>query len=411
MAPSTTVLDIRRRNRGSVLRNLLLAGESTRATLAAETGLSTATVTNVVSDLISEGLIEEAGTLPSNGGRPIARLSPRRDSAYVIGADVGEHGITVELFDLALRRVDRVFHNIPNRTAPPETIAKTLGSAVAAIRTENQDIAERLVGVGLGLPGIVDTTTDHVTTIHAQSLGWEPVNLDNLYSDATTAVYADNGAKTMAVAEAWRGNAKDVQHCVVALVGRGLGAGFMVDGKLLRGLSSSAGEWGHTKISLNGRKCACGGRGCLEAYVGGGAIVQRWQETGAAPHGTEEEALAQLVDAADSGNHDAQQVLDETVDILGTGLANLVNLFNPETIIIGGWAGLALANARLAQLTQQTRAQALARPGHQVQLKISQLGRDAVALGAALLPLQQLINGTAPSPMRSNSNASTAGRR
>lgn len=398
MAPSTTVLDLRKRNRGHVLRNLLLAGETTRATLARETDLSTATVTNVVSGLIAEGLVEEIGTLPSNGGRPISRLSPRGDTAYFIGADVGEHGITVELFDLRLRRIDRVFDRVPSRVASPETIAKTLSDAVGAIRAENVDIEGKLVGLGLGLPGIVDTTPDGVTTIHAQSLGWEPVGLHDLYNDRTIAIFADNGAKTMATAEAWRGGAKDVQHCIVALVGRGLGAGFIVDGTLLRGPSSSAGEWGHTKISLGGRKCACGGRGCLEAYVGGGAIMQRWQETGGTPHGTEEEALAQLIGAADDGNDDARRVLDETLEILGIGLADLVNLFNPESIIIGGWTGLALANARLSQLNHYTRTNALLRPSQQVRLEVSQLGRDAVALGAALLPLQQLIDGTIPAP-------------
>ncbi|VAW00677.1 hypothetical protein MNBD_ACTINO02-1567 [hydrothermal vent metagenome] len=395
MAPSTTVLDIRRRNRGRVLRNLLLAGESTRATLALETELSTATVTNVVSDLIAEGLVGEVGTLPSNGGRPIARLSPRGDSAYVIGADIGEHGITAELYDLSLRRIDRIFDKVSNRLADPQTIAKALGDSVGAIRSANKYIEGRLIGLGLGLPGIVDTTPDGTTAIHAQCFGWEPVDLYSLYDDPDIAVYADNGAKTMAAAEAWRGGARDIQHCIVALIGRGVGAGFIVDGTLLRGLSSSAGEWGHTKISLDGRKCACGGRGCLEAYVGGAAIMQRWQDTGAMPHGTEEEALTQLIDAADNGDDNARQVLDETVEILGAGLANLVNLFNPQTIIIGGWTGLALANARLTQLNHHTRAQALARPAQQVQLKVSQLGRDAVALGAALLPLQQLINGTA----------------
>ncbi len=402
MAPSTTVLDIRRRNRGRVLRNLLLAGESTRATLATETELSTATVTNVVSDLIAEGLVGEVGTLPSNGGRPIARLSPRGDSAYIIGADIGEHGITAELYDLSLRRIDRIFDKVPNRIADPQTIAKALGDSVGAIRSANTYIEGRLIGLGLGLPGIVDTTPDGTTTIHAQCLGWEPVDLHSLYDDPDVTVYADNGAKTMATAEAWRGGARDIQHCIVALIGRGVGAGFIVDGTLLRGLSSSAGEWGHTKISLEGRKCGCGGRGCLEAYVGGGAIMQRWQDTGAIPHGTEEEALTQLINAADNGNDNARQVLDETIEILGTGLANLVNLFNPQTIIIGGWTGLALANARLAQLSHHTRTQALTRPGQQVHLKVSELGRDAVALGAALLPLQQLINGTHPQTHRTN---------
>jgi predicted NBD/HSP70 family sugar kinase len=399
MPPSTTVVDIRRRNRGQVLRSILLAGETTRAQLGAETHLSTATVTNVVSALIAEGLVEEVGTLPSNGGRPIARLSPRGDAVSVIGADIGEHGITVELFDLGLQRVASVFEQIPARIASPETIGATLRGAVGRIRAEHATVADRLVGLGLGLPGIVDTTPDGGTTIYAQSLGWDPIGLDDLYADPEIAIFADNGAKTMATAEAWRGGARDVAHCIVALVGRGLGAGFLVDGTLLRGLSSSAGEWGHTKVSLDGRLCACGARGCLEAYVGGGAIMARWQDAGGTPHGAEEEALAELIAAADGGDGIATGVLDETVEILGLGLANLVNIFNPEVIIVGGWTGLALADARLSQLVAATRANALDRPAQQVRLEVTRLGHDAVALGAALLPIQHLIEGTLPAPI------------
>ncbi len=407
MTDSRTVRDLRQRNRGRVLRNLLLAEESTRATLAQQCKLSTATITNVVTDLIAEGLVEEVGSFPSRGGRPINRLSPRGAGAYVIGADIGESGVAVELFDFSLKRIDRVFDKVPSVVADPQTIAKTLETAVNDIRARHVGIADRLVGLGMGLPGIVDTTPDGDTTLYAQSLGWEPVDLHDLYGHSDIAIYADNGAKTMAAAEIWRGGAKNVQHGIIALIGRGLGASFIVNGTVLGGLSSSAGEWGHTKAAIGGRKCACGGRGCLEAYVGGSAIAQRWQEAGGTPHGSDEEALVQLIAAADNSDDTATKVLDDTIEILGTSLADLVNLFNPEKIIIGGWTGLALANTRLAQLDHHVHTQALHRPAQQVALEVSQLGSDAVPLGAAMLPLLQLIDGTIPSPTHGPSTSTT----
>src|SRR6266498_2086444 len=315
MTGRATVKDLRQRNRAAVLRRIVLAGETTRAKVAADCALSSATVTNVVSDLMREGLVEENGSLPSDGGRPIARLRAAAGAAHLIGADVGEHGVTVELFDLSLSRVDRVFSTLPTRVTSLDRVAEAVSGAVASIRAANPAQEPSLIGIGLGLPGIVDTTADGTTTIYAQSLGWRPIRLDQLFQAPGVPVFADNGAKTLATAEMWFGAARGVPHSIVALVGRGLGIGVIAGGRLLRGLSSSAGEWGHTKVSIGGPACQCGGRGCLEAYVGGDAIVRRWRETGADVVGSDEQGLAQLITAAEEGDAAAAWVLDETHDI------------------------------------------------------------------------------------------------
>lgn len=393
MTGRTTVKDIRMRNRAAVLRQVVLVGETTRATLASECALSPATVTSVVADLIREGLVEEHGSLPSDGGRPIARLRPVGGGAHVIGADVGEHGVTVELFDLSLRRVDRVFRRLPTRVTSPGRVSAALSEAVTQLRAANPGPDATLVGVGLGLPGIVDTAEDGTTTIYAQSLGWEPTGLDEVVGHCDVPIFADNGAKTLAMAETWFGAAAGQSHSIVVLVGRGLGIGVIAGGRLLRGSSSSAGEWGHTKVSIGGPICQCGARGCLEAYVGGDAVIRRWREAGAEETGSDEEAFACLIDAADAGDPAAARVLDETLEILGLGLANLVNLFNPDQLVVGGWAGLRLVERRQAQLCQQMAHFALHRPADQVTLEASKIGDDAVALGAALLPLEHFFDG------------------
>jgi predicted NBD/HSP70 family sugar kinase len=389
-----TVKDLRQRNRAAVLRHIVLSPETTRANVGAACGLSNATVSNVVSDLIRDGLAEEIGSLPSDGGRPIARIRVAPEGGYLLGADVGEHGVTVEIFDLALHRLDRVFRTLPTRSSSPNRMGKALSEAVASILEANPQKAASLIGIGLGVPGIVDTATDGATTIYAQSLGWKPISVSELLSDADVPVFADNGAKTSALAEMWLGAARGVEHAVVVLVGRGIGAGVISGGRLLRGLSSSAGEWGHTKVAFDGPVCQCGGHGCLEAYAGGGAIMRRWREAGGDASGADEEGLTKLIEAADSGNAVAVGVLDETVEYLGLGLANLVNLFNPEQIVIGGWAGLRILEARRGELELMLRRHALDRPGRQVHLEPALFGGDAVALGAALLPFEHVIEGT-----------------
>lgn len=393
MVTSRTVRDLRRGNRARVLRSFLLNGESTRAQLAEECRLSTATIANVVTDLIGEGLVEEAGVHPSEGGRPVSRLSTRRVGAFALGADVGESSVVVDLYDLGLHRVDRVSASASHTLADPDSIGKTLASAVEAIRSRNTHIEDRLVGLGLGLPGVVETGADGTATLFAQSLGWEPVNLHALYGAVEIPVLADNGAKTMAIAEAWRGSARGVSHGIAVLLGRGVGSSVIVNGAVLRGLSSSAGEWGHTTVMIGGRQCPCGARGCLEAYIGSEAIVQRWREAGGNP-GADGHAFTELIRAGANNESTALRVLDETIEILGAGLANLVNLFNPEKIIIGGWVGLALADVGLARIEHQVRCQALHSPGRQFSLEVSELGNDAVSLGAGILPLLRLIDGT-----------------
>lgn len=398
MLQRASTKDLRQRNRALVLQRFVSEGESSRAEIAAATGLSAATVTKVVADLTREGLIRELGVVPSDGGRPIVRIGLAGDGAHMIGADVGEQGVTVELFDLTLRRVDRVFRELTPERVGPEEIAAALLAAITDLREAHPEECASLIGVGLGLPGIVETGPDGVTTLYAQSLGWQPVAVDQSFCHVDLPLYADNGAKTLATAEHWFGAARGAAHAIVALVGRGLGTGVIANGSWVRGSSSSAGEWGHTKVSWGGPVCACGNRGCLEAYVGGGAIVRRWKEAGAPIQREDEHALAQLLAEADHGDARAVKVVDETIEILGMGLANLVNLFNPERIVVGGWAGQRLYQARAKELGRALREFSLDHPAEQVRLDACELGDDAVALGAALLPLDRLINGEIPAP-------------
>ena len=363
MTGRATVKDLRVRNRAAVLRRVVLTGETTRATLANECGLSTATVTNVVADLIREGLVEEHGLLPSDGGRPIARLRPLASGAYVIGADVGEHGVTVEIFDLSLRRVDRVFRRLATRATSPARVAEALTEAVADMRAANPGPDAALVGIGLGLPGVVDTAEDGRPPIHAQSLGWQPTSLERVFgSMGGVPTFADNGAKTLATAEMWFGAARGRAHSIVVLVGRGLGIGVIAGGRLLRGTSSSAGEWGHTKVSLGGPSCQCGARGCIEAYVGGDAVIRRWREAGAEVTGPTPMPSPNS-SCGRCGRCGRRAGARETIEILGLGLANLVNLFNPEQIVMGGWAGLRLVERRQVELRAAGDAIRAGRPG------------------------------------------------
>lgn len=388
-AESLTVTDVRHRNRAAALQFLIREREATRADIARHCGLSTAAAANIVTELLAAGLVEERGSRASRGGRPIAIIGPRLEGAYAIGADVGERGVAVELFDLGLNRVDREFRGGARQEAP-EDIHRDLREALAALRERNPERWERVLGIGLGLPGVVETSANGTQTLYAQSLGWEPhVIPTDLAGDIP--VFAENGAKTQARAELWFGAARGMRHALVALLGRGVGLGVISDGELSHGAFSSAAEWGHTTIRFDGELCRCGDRGCVEAYVGADAILAAWRAAGGEFDGSGWSALGALLEAAAAGDAAAARVVSDAVAALGAALGSMVNLLNPERIVIGGWVGLRLMEDRADDVLAATRAHSLARFAGQFDLVPATFGGDTVALGSALLPIEQLI--------------------
>lgn len=387
---SSTVSSLRERNRSAVLRQMVLAGSTSRAELARDCGLSVASVTNIATELIAEGLVHESGSLASRGGRPVTVLKPRPDGAYFIGADVGERGVAVELFDLAMKRVDREFRGGQDQEAP-DAIARDLDEALDALRERNPRAWSRVRGVGLALPGIVEIDEFGSQVLYAESLGWPPTPVSSLISHDLV-IHAENGAKTLAKAEQWFGAARGVDHAVVVLLGRGVGLGVISNGKVLRGARSSAGEWGHTRIERGGRPCRCGRRGCVESYLGAGGILDSWRERGGVVEGSGWRALSDLLEAADRGEHVPAAVVDDLVEMVGASLGGLVNLFNPERVVLGGWVGLRIMDSLAPRLEAAMRDFALARPGQQFSLVPCTFGGDTVALGAAIMPLEVLVS-------------------
>ncbi|MFG2043882.1 ROK family transcriptional regulator [Dactylosporangium sp. NPDC048998] len=385
----STVTTLRQRNRALVLRHVILAQQTTRAEIARHSGLSTASAANLVADLIADGLVEERGSMSSKGGRPIAVIAPRAESAVTIGADIGERGVAVEMFDLAMHRIDREFRGGAAEESP-EKISVDLQDALEALRERNAARWPTLLGIGLGLPGLVEVAADGRQMLYAQSLGWPPVPVASL-CDVGMPVLAENGAKMQARAELWFGNARGADHALVALLGRGVGLGVVTEGRLLQGAHSSAGEWGHTVIERGGRVCRCGNRGCVEAYLGADAILDAWRRSGGRFEGSGWRAIGELLAAAADGDPAASAIVDDVVDCLGAALGGMVNLTGPERIVIGGWVGLRLMESLSGPIEAAVRRHSLPRPGSQFRLLDAAFGGDAVATGSALLPLEAMI--------------------
>jgi predicted NBD/HSP70 family sugar kinase len=410
---ATTVRDLRRSNRSRALWQVFLSGPLTRQEIGAQAGLSPATVSNLVADLAGEGVIGEVGLEDSNGGRPRGLLQVNPDYGYVIGVDVGETAFLVELFDLGLRLRAR-HRSVSDTTDPADAVAHIAAGIKSVI--EQAGVASRSVlGIGVAAPGLVERgnvepgLAEQGAVVHGQSAGWDAVPLERMLRDLVALpVLVDNGANTLGQAEKWFGAARGTGDAIIILLGLGVGTCVVSNGQVYRGATSSAGEWGHTAIVAGGRTCRCGAKGCLEAYVGAAALAGRYAELGGEPAATLEETIARLLV---SGAPAAGQVRQELVSYLGVGIANLVNLFNPERVVVGGWLGQALCQAAgepapgqpapgglLGEITEAARAQALRLPFSGVAIVPAELGQDAVALGGATLPIARLLNAGAMAP-------------
>ncbi|MEV4944871.1 ROK family protein [Streptomyces sp. NPDC053755] len=418
-----TVRDLRRENRTAVLQRLYFDGPLSRFSLGPATGLSSGSVSNVVAELVAEGLVEEAGSVDSAGGRPRILLRVRPDSGYMIGVDVGETRIRVELFDLALTELARVERPLategPRRTDRYDVavVVGHLREGIAEVLDRAGIEAERLLGVGVGVPGIVARTTEDGAVVHGQTIGWDGVPLERLLRESgllpeSVPYYIDNGAKTLGQAEMWFGAGRGARNAVVVLFGSGVGACVVSDDMR----PGRAVEWGHLTVRVRGRRCRCGAQGCLEAYAGAEALLERWAEAGGRPPAgvDEETALTAMLAAAypeagaeagagadpatEAGpagaavpareaDATALAVLEETAEYLGAGFSDLINLFQPERILVGGWAGLQLGHRFLDAVRAHATSYALAYPAAHVRIDLGTLGPDAVTVGAAILPL------------------------
>ena len=256
-----------------------------------------------------------------------------------------------------------------------------------------------ILGVGVGVPGLVEHHADAV--VHGQSVGWHAVPLEQMLRDQTRLpILVDNGAKTLGQAERWFGAARSTGNAVIVLLGIGVGMCIISNGEVYRGATSSAGEWGHTTVVAGGRTCRCGAQGCLEAYVGAGAIVARYEQLKrrrAASGPGEVEARGRRHHRRGRPGPDGRSGAGRDRNLSLDGLADLVNLFNPERIVIGGWLGRTLSDALLPRIRSAAERQALRLPFSRVEIVKAELGPDAVALGGATLPIAQLLSAGAMS--------------
>lgn len=379
---------IRAINRSHVLNVIKADGPIGRAEIARRTGLSPATVTSISAKLISQGLVLEKAAGDSSGGRPPILLVINPRGGYVVGIKLTETHAICALTDLEAIVIAKSSMILSGHD--PMQVVDDLSRMVTSFIREQKITKKQLLGIGIGLAGIVDA--EEGVLRQSPIYGWDNVPLrDMLQSQLRIPVFIENDVNTLTLTERWFGHGQGVDNFLTVTIGRGVGLGIVVNGQFYRGQSGGAGEFGHVTIDPNGPLCACGKQGCLEAYVGDPGLIRSAQEAvkrGELPTPIQE--LDELLSLAQKGNTAAIHIFEKAGSILGIGIANLVNLFNPQKIIISGEGtreGDFLFDSMKKSIQQNTMP-GLFDPNT---VEIAPWGDDAWARGAAGLVLREVF--------------------
>jgi predicted NBD/HSP70 family sugar kinase len=338
----------------------------------------------------------------SAGDHPSRTVRVDRGVCHVVGVDVGESAVRAGVFDLTVCAPTAANAPLAAANAPlgadatPSQVVRAVTTIIAQVTAEAGVREDEILGVGVGLPGMVTQGSDSL--VHAPTIGWHAVPLAALLRQRIDVPFlVENNATALGRAEMRFGAGREVRNAVVAFFGIGVGACIISDGVIQRGATSSAGEFGHSVIVMDGQPCRCGGAGCLEAYVGAAALAARHAAARHRPVPADDELVSAVQDLlVTDGIRAGRCVVAEAVDYTGLALANLINVLDPGLIVLGGWVGLLLGTHHREELEQAVARYALPGPLAHTRITVSELGPDAVALGAETLPIDLLpADGTA----------------
>jgi glucokinase-like ROK family protein len=393
---------VRERNLSIVLRYIWEAGRPiARARLTEISGLNKSTMGNLLAQLEAWGLVRQTGLLSAGPGRPGVLIDINPNGGRLIGAEIGVDFISVVLSDLKAHLVWRKQIDTSAAAHKQAEIIAQMQILFQAAIDEVHRTGQRLLGIGVGVPGLVDHATG--TLVFAPNLGWSNVPLREMWQCYGVPVIIENEANAAALGEHLIGAAKHVDDFIYLSAGVGLGGGLMIGGKLYGGVGGYAGEIGHMTLAPDGPQCACGNRGCWETFVGPTAILDRVRQ--AAREGRtpillslpevlgdpEAIRMPHIFEAAARDETTVREVLDEVGRYLGIGIANLLNAFNPSLFVLGGVLSLA-GPYLLPRVQREMATRALSAARNDVQIKLSAFKFDACVMGGVSLLMREILN-------------------
>ncbi|KMK76230.1 ROK family transcriptional regulator [Alkalihalobacillus pseudalcaliphilus] len=381
-------------NRAKVLNQIRLKQPISRAVIAKETQLTPATVTNIVQDLLEEKMIKEGENGSSQGGRKPILLSIDDRSKYIIGIDIGAFEVRMAITNLQaviIRKKDLPLSAKLDNSLFLSYIEESIQNIIEESRLDKQAI----VGIGIGMHGVVNAELG--TAIFAPNFQLVDVPIKSyLETKVQIPVYVENDVRAFTLGESWFGAGKGINHFICVNVGVGIGAGIIYNGELYRGSNHIAGEFGHTLIDIKGEKCSCGRIGCLETVASGKALVEYVLQEKDNDYimqqvNSSEQLTGELIfQCANQGDPCAIRILAKVGYFLGVGVTNLINLINPECIIVGG--GVAKAGGFvLEEMRRVVKDNALTNDARNTIIIESELKDEGTLIGAVTLVLNHIF--------------------
>jgi len=370
-------------NRSIVLNVIRDKGPLSRADVSRRTKLTRSTVSSIVSYLTKKNLVRETGLSSSGVGRRGILLELNPKAYYIVGIDLGTLNTIAAVVDLEGKIVERVEHPTNGEKNRDDVIERVKAAIHEVISASNLNL-QKIAGIGLAVPGLVDSKKGMILFI--PNFGWKDTPLrEILEEEFHTPIFIDNNANAMALSEAQFGIGRGVKN---------------INREIYRGETECTGEIGHTTVDYNGPKCSCGNNGCLEVMAAGPAIARRAVKairegrktviTELVEDNLNQITAAVVARAANQGDRLAREIMEKTGEYLGTGIANIINLFNPQMVIIGG--GVAQAgNLIFDPLKRIMKKRAFSVPAKVVKIATPSLGRDCTVIGAASLVLKEIF--------------------
>ncbi len=371
-------------------------GAVSRVDLAQMARVAPSHAGGLVRDAIKEGLLIESGFVPSTGGRRKVLLHVNGDVAQLMGVDIGRTNTSIVITDFAGNVVSHEwFQTVPSRGK--DVLLEELHQQVRSRLKRFPKVA----AIGIAHSGVVDSNAGKVL-FWPMVEGWRDVPLRQIFEDEYgLSISVEDRVRAMAMAERRSGHLTGLRNFVLVYVGTGIMSAIFFDGHLYGGRDGLAGELGHTTVADSGEACSCGNRGCLERYSSSAGILERVRaelQRGVSSVLSDEAgsdlnqlSIEGIADAARAHDRLAERFLSDAGMYLGTALASVVNLLNPEQIILTGRVPQTSGELLLRPLLYNLRQRALPRAVENLQVIVSPLGREAAAVGISHVAGKQVF--------------------
>ncbi|WP_432409174.1 ROK family transcriptional regulator [Wukongibacter sp. M2B1] len=377
---------IQEMNRSLVISLLREEGVCSRVQLARRTDLKQATVTNIINDFINWGLVKEVGFLSGNKGRRSIGIALNTDIYRVIGVRLTRKNYSVGLFDLTDKmHLSKSVETDSNDD--PRVIFQNITQTITDIIKESGDC--KILSIGVAIPGPFMKKEGRIVLM-TEVPGWQNILIEKELEEIfCMPVFLEHDANLGAYAQLW--HSKDIKKSeglIYIAAGQGIGAGILINGELFKGTLGFAGEIGHTSIKFDGHKCECGNRGCLEKYC---SSIVFTNAVNREMHRSEKIKLRQIAELIKAGDEICLEQYKIACEYLGIGIVNLINSFNPDTIIIGDEMAHINPQVMIDTINKTVKDKVIPEVWNNLKIKISDIKNDSILHGAGIVAINEIF--------------------